>query len=51
MNIMIFLQFAALFVIYAGALAVMVLLPVTVVAVFGAVGVRAIMMWVHGRGN
>lgn len=41
---MIFMQFAALFVIYAGYLTVMVLLPVSVAAVLGAACVRAIMM-------
>ena len=41
---MIFMQFAALFVIYAGYLTVMVLLPVAVAAVLGAACVRAIMM-------
>lgn len=46
---MIFLQFAALFVIYAGALAVMVLLPVTVVAVLGVVSVRTVMMRMYTR--
>jgi hypothetical protein len=40
---MIFLQFAALFVIDAGALTVMVLLPVTVVVVLGVACVRAMM--------
>jgi hypothetical protein len=48
---MIFLEFAAYFVIYAGSLTVMVLLPVTVVVVLGAVCARAIMMRVHGRGR
>ena len=48
---MIFLQFAAFFVIYTGALAVMVLLPVTVAVVLGVACVRAIMIRVHGRGN
>jgi len=46
---MIFLQFAALFVIYAGALTVMVLVPLTVIAVLAAVCVRAIMIWVHAK--
>lgn len=41
---MIFMQFAALFVIYAGYLTVMVLLPVTIAAVLGVACVRAIMM-------
>lgn len=40
---MIFMQFAALFVIYAGYLTVMVLLPVSVMAVLGVACVRAIM--------
>ncbi len=40
---MIFTQFAALFVIYAGYLTVMVLLPVSVMAVLGLACVRAIM--------
>jgi len=48
-KIMIFLQFAALFVIYAGALAVMVLLPITVVAALGAACVRTVRTRVHGR--
>jgi hypothetical protein len=41
---MIFMQFSALFVIYAGYLTVMVLLPVAVTAVLGVACVRAIMM-------
>ena len=48
---MIFLQFAALFVIYAGSLTVMVLLPVTVVAVLAVACARAVMIRVHGRGR
>jgi hypothetical protein len=41
---MIFMQFAALFVIYAGYLTVMVLLPVTATAVLAVACVRAILM-------
>ena len=41
---MIFMQFAAVFVIYAGYLTVMFLLPVAVTAVLGVACVRAIMM-------
>jgi hypothetical protein len=41
---MIFMQFAALFVIYAGYLTVMVLLPLAVTAVLGVTCMRAIRM-------
>ena len=40
---MIFMQFAAVFVIYAGYLTVMVLLPVAVTAVLDVACVRAVM--------
>jgi len=40
---MIFMQFAAVFVIYAGYLTVIVLLPVAVTAVLGVACVRAVM--------
>jgi hypothetical protein len=46
---MIFLEFATLFVMYAGFLTLMVLLPLTVVAVLLATCARAAMMWVHGK--
>jgi hypothetical protein len=46
---MVFLQFSTLFVIDAGSLVVMVLLPAAVIAVLGMACVRALMMWVHGR--
>ena len=46
---MVFLQFSTLFVIDAVSMVVMVLLPVTVVAVLGIACVRAVMMWVHGK--
>lgn len=46
---MIFLQFAALFVIYAGFLTVTVLLPATVMAVLGVACVRTTMMRVHSK--
>lgn len=41
---MIFMQFAALFVSYAGYLTVMVLLPVAVTAVLGVACARAFML-------
>ena len=46
---MIVLAFAAWFVIYAGALVTMILLPLAVVAVVGAAGVVAIKGWLGGR--
>ena len=46
---MVFLQFPTLFVIDAGSLVVMTLLPVTVITVLGIACARAVMMWCTAR--
>ena len=46
---MIFLEFATLFVMYTGYLTVMVLLPLTVIAILFVTCARAAMVWVHGK--